>query len=623
MRDRDLDDEPPKPASLAVCRRGAAAVALALALLAPAPAISEEEAVEDEETAPPAEETTPDAQREGIPLGFAGRPRKLPSETDADFLPIPDRWRIGFPRWERYPGQPGEYPYTEGRWWDPYNQNLLKGDYPVLGEDVFFVFTGVSDTVFEARRIPIPSGIPAAEPDSDGFFGQTEQLFVNQNWIFAFELFEGDSLYKPRDWEVRFTPVFNVSYADVGEENVLEIDPREGTTRTDGHIGVQEALVEYHLGDLTPYYDFWSVRAGVQGFTSDFRGFIFSDNQLGARLFGNYGANRHQWNLAYFRPLEKDTNSGLNILDSRDPFGDDGRQQDIAVANYYRQDTIWPGYTTSLSFHYNGDHADRVHFDDNAFLVRPAAVGSVIPTFEIRFHDVDAYYIGWTGEGHIERLNVSHAFYQAFGEDEFNPISARETDVFAQLVALELSIDRDWLRSKFSFLWASGDGDPLDDTATGFDTILDNTAFAGGGFSYWNRQGLPLTGAPVFLNGRLSPFPSLRSSKIEGQPNFVNPGLFLYNVGFDAELAPKWKAIVNVSYLQFAKTDSLELILEQAKINKAIGIDYSLGVQYRPLLIDNVIVAAGAAALSPLEGFREILISETQYSTFVALTLTY
>ncbi|TMK43928.1 MAG: hypothetical protein E6G55_11880, partial [Actinobacteria bacterium] len=36
----------------------------------------------------------------------------------SDFLPIKDRWRIG---------------YT-GRWWDPYNQNVLKGDYPIFGQ---------------------------------------------------------------------------------------------------------------------------------------------------------------------------------------------------------------------------------------------------------------------------------------------------------------------------------------------------------------------------------------------------------------------------------------------------------------------------------------------------------
>jgi len=33
----------------------------------------------------------------------------------------------------------------------------------------------------------------------------------------------------------------------------------------------RELFVEYHLGDLSPNYDFVSSRVGIQGFTSDFR----------------------------------------------------------------------------------------------------------------------------------------------------------------------------------------------------------------------------------------------------------------------------------------------------------------------------------------------------------------
>ena len=52
--------------------------------------------------------------------------------------------------------------------------------------------------------------------------------------------------------------------------------------------------------------------------------------------------------------------------------------------------------------------------------------------------------------------------------------------------------------------------------------------------------------------------PSLRSSKTEGQANFVNPGLFLYNLGLDADLTPKLKGIVNLNYLHFHHTETLE-----------------------------------------------------------------
>ena len=44
--------------------------------------------------------------------------------------------------------------------------------------------------------------------------------------------------------------------------------------------------------------DFDSLRIGIQPFSSDFRGFLFQDNQLGVRLFGTRDNNRWQYNLA-------------------------------------------------------------------------------------------------------------------------------------------------------------------------------------------------------------------------------------------------------------------------------------------------------------------------------------
>jgi hypothetical protein len=102
---------------------------------------------------------------------------------------------------------------------------------------------------------------------------------------------------------------------------------------------------------------------------------------------------------------------------------------------------------------------------------------------------------------------------------------------------IELSYDKDYIRFRTSFFFASGDGNPNNHHATGFDTILDNPNFAGTEFSYFMRQNIPLFG--VNLKQRLSIVPDLRSSKIQGQSNFVNPGLELYNIGFDVDVTPK------------------------------------------------------------------------------------
>ena len=66
---------------------------------------------------------------------------------------------------------------------------------------------------------------------------------------------------------------------------MVNIDVRRGTNRTDTHVSLEEAFAEVKLADLSANYDFVSLRAGIQPFVSDFRGFIFSDNNLGAAVF--------------------------------------------------------------------------------------------------------------------------------------------------------------------------------------------------------------------------------------------------------------------------------------------------------------------------------------------------
>ena len=50
-----------------------------------------------------------------------------------------------------------------------------------------------------------------------------------------------------------------------------------GTARTRADYALEEWFFETKLADLSPNYDFVSVRAGSQPFVSDFRGFIFAD----------------------------------------------------------------------------------------------------------------------------------------------------------------------------------------------------------------------------------------------------------------------------------------------------------------------------------------------------------
>jgi hypothetical protein len=530
------------------------------------------------------------------PNGNAGR-KTVPSEpqTDQTRREARDRWRIGFPEYDRY-GDRGargrDIPFKRGRWWDPYNQSVLKGDYPIKGNELFMILSAVSTTGVEQRRAPTPSDVSTDEPGSGEFFGQPEQFAARETLQLSFELFHGDSTFRPRDWAIKISPTFSIpNYLNARENGVVNIDVRRGTNRTDTHVSLEEAFAEVKLWDVNANYDFVSVRAGIQPFVSDFRGFIFSDDNLGLRFFGAADNNRVQYNAAYFSMLEKDTNSGLNRFDTR--------HQNVYIANVFRQDFIRKGFTIQGSLHYNDDRRS-VEYDRNGFLVRPALIGDVRP------HAIKVGYLGLSGDGHLGKLNLTHAYYYAFGHDDRNPIAGRRVKVRSNMGAVEASVDHDYLRFKGSFFFAQGDANPTDDKATGFDAIFDDPNFAGGQFSYWNRNGIRLTQTGVGLVQPNSILPSLRSSKTQGQANFVNPGIFIYNGGVDVELTQRIKTVFNVNYLRFHRTEPLEYVLFQNRIRHDIGWDYSLGVAYRPFLINNVTVTFGASTLQTGRGFRDI-----------------
>src|SRR5205807_2829148 len=168
---------------------------------------------------------------------------------------------------------------------------------------------------------------------------------------------------------------------------------------------------------------------------------------------------------------------------------------------------------------------------------------------------------------------------EAFGRDEFNPIVARAQHINAQLAALELSYEKDWMMWRASAFYTSGDHNLRDGRANGFDAIVPNQQFAGGGFlgnpsladrglinnafagggvNFLNREPIPLTGTGVFLFGPNSLMPTMRAGLFEGQANFVNPGILLFNAAFDAKVTPKLKGSINVNWAKFNRTEVLE-----------------------------------------------------------------
>ena len=556
---------------------------------------------------------------EAVTQDNPGAVRAPPPEAfPVDQVPIPDRWRLI-----------ESLGVVNERWFDPYGQNTLKGDrpinrekvkwLPIKGEDWFFVANAVSDTVIEPRTFPIPVGVQTTErPGSIDVFGKDASYVLSQTFIGGVALIKGSTAFKPPEIEYRLTLAYNINHVNVPERRVLFVEPSKPSRRTDHFLGVQELFVDYHLANTSDRYDFRSIRVGIQPFQSDFRGFLFNDQQLGIRLFGNRDNNRFQFNLAAFWRLEKDTNSGLNSV-VQSP-----RRDWVFLANLYRQDFLIPGLTSQITAVYNMNReAGRIEVDDNGFPVRPALLG------DLRGRDYDVVYLGYNADGRVGRLNLTASVYGALGEDRNSFFTSQPAQIRAFFAAAEASIDKDWMRFRLSGLYATGDGDPYDNRENGFDAIFENPIFAGADTSYWIRQTIPFAGGGrvIGINGRNGILNSLRSSKEQGQSNFNNPGTMLLGAGADFDLLPELRLSANANHLWFENTATLQALRNEGSIPKSIGWDLSTAAIWRPKATQNIVFRLSGATLLPGAGFRDLFSNSERnrnyYSVLGNLILSY
>ncbi len=549
-----------------------------------------------------------------------------PEAFPTDQFPVPDRWRIMTGLCPKPNADQSILDLFKAMREvchgsrDPYHQNTIKGDRPLAkgkrpgflkGDDWFFNLGLTSDTVIEPRTFPIPVGVQTtARPGSLDTFGKSGSLVLSQTFIASASLFKGSTAFKPPEIEYKLALAFNVNHVRVPERRVLFVDPSKGTHRTDAFLGVQEAFVDRHLRNTSDRYDFDSLRIGIQPFQSDFRGFLFNDQQLGVRLFGTRDNNRVQYNLAVFWRLEKDTNSGLNNI-TQSP-----RKDFVFVANLYRQDFLVSGLTSQISLVYNRNReGGQIKVDANGFPVRPALLG------DLRGRSYDVVYLGYNADGHVGRINLTASTYAALGKDRNSFFTSRPASIRAFFGAAELSYDKDWMRFRLSGLYASGDGNPGDDKETGFDAIFENPIFAGADTSYWIRQSIPFAGGgrAVSLNGRNGILNDLRSSKEQGQSNFNNPGTMLAGLGGDFDLTPQWRVSTNANHLWFANTATLQALRNEGSIPKAIGWDLSASAIWRPKATQNLVLRLSAAALLPGAGFRDLFDNQNGHRNYYSV----
>jgi hypothetical protein len=495
---------------------------------------------------------------ESVPQEVPCDPNRLPL-PHSEQLPEPqgpiDRWRIVDAL--GYPDNP----------WDPYSgNNALKGDRPVRGNDGFVNLSAVSNSLMEFRRVP-----------SSAAANEVRQVFMSESASFDALYYRGDTVFRPPDMQVRFTPLVNYSRTQAN-----------GTGAGRSTFSAQALFYEQHLRDVSDRYDFDSVRVGIQTITSDPRGFLLLDQPAGVRLFGTRAGNTWQYSVGWFRPLAKNT-ARQNDLGARLP------NDDLFVANLYRQDFIRPGLTAGLTL---------IH-DRNRDGTAPSRVS----------------YLGLNADGHAGRLNVAGAAYYARGTAAPSALSG-DSRAQAWFAATELSLDFDWVRPRLSALHASGDGDLQDGKATGFGGLNATPLFAGADSSFFLHQRLPLT-ATIDLKQRDRLFTDLRSADGYSPPSFAGPGLNLLGLGADLDVTPSLRLSLDANRILFAETAAIRALTGNAALSRDVGWDLSLNAFYRPFESQNVIVRLTGSMLDPSAGYRALYNETRPFSFFFSLVLAY
>ena len=329
-----------------------------------------------------------------------------------------------------------------GRPLDPYNQNKLKGDFPVFGSSSLFMNTNLQlNTALNPRQV--------------GKGDAQSQFFNNNNFVGGIELFKGDTVFQPKSWALRATVVGNVN------DNTAN-----GLTVTERTSASRKRSSRSGWRCSTPRSTSCRSAAACRTSTATSAAICSSTTSWVSGCSATRAAIATSTTSAFFSMRQRDTASQLHSFDNRD--------QTVVIGNYYVQDFAVPGYTAMFNVHVN--HDNGVPNDPHALQVA---------------------YVGFHGDGKWGPWSVSHAFYQAFGKDDDNRVArslnananaAAPVDISAQMAALEVSRDADWLRYRGSLFFASGDDRGDRPKRDGFDSITDNPNLAGGQFMFFDQQ---------------------------------------------------------------------------------------------------------------------------------------
>ncbi|MCI4624413.1 MAG: hypothetical protein L3V56_00460 [Candidatus Magnetoovum sp. WYHC-5] len=337
-----------------------------------------------------------------------------------------------------------------------------------------------------------------------------------------------------------------------------------------GDITLEEAWVELVLSQEA------TVRAGIQEYNADLIGTIYNDTDPGVRVYGTVG-NGIQWSLFAAQRFENNLISDLNVLG-------DIRDQHIVIANAQfnvGKTLIKP--TLIYNHDREGDHKyGRSGYDEK----------------------IDAVYGGVTTYGPVGPLQVLTGLYGAVGMQDnvmllgTVPLEDQDIRAFMGYADIAYPLNKSMITPHIGVFYASGDDNPGDDDAEGFDSISDKVNVWGSkGIIIDDRISLP-GGVTVVRNN--SPYTSLRDN--DDSSNFVNPGVLATNLGLVVVPHKKLNVDTNLTYFWWAETQVLEAIF--GDLDREIGLEWNMLVDFT--INKNLTVFAGGAAFWPENEMNKI-----------------
>lgn len=336
------------------------------------------------------------------------------------------------------------------------------------------------------------------------------------------------------------------------------------------------------------------VKAGIQPYTSDFIGSIYDDTDPGLRLYGN--VEGIEWSILGMQRLENDLVSRLNDTG-------ENRDQEVYIAHalFKVGDTL-----VKPSLHFNDDHEgdhDRGRSD--------------------KHEEVQAFYAGFTTYGPIGPFQVLTGLYGVWGDQDNGTINGldfrgllgydpnskdpanaatakylfpgrtpKDNDMNINAYLAYIDIAHTMLEGKLTvhtgLFYGTGDEDPFDDDAEGFDSISDNVNVWGDrgiiiddrisvNFASVRALGLARQASVTVVNDD-SPYTSLRDR--DDSSNFINPGIIAWNLGATVKPIESLDVNTNFTYFWWESTDVLEDVLT---VNNALNatLDPNSNGKYR------------------------------------------